>query len=201
MISWYHDMILYHDIKSWYHIMISCHDLRCGRGKAAATTNLCGVAIRFLERDISKHDIKWFKKNSLASTYVQNVWKRAIWSKNIFFCKRRFLAAWKRFRMHRLGDRSSRGQLGSKQLATSNQGHLHIRAVLSIQARKRVFWPHVVGRQADLDRDPLQTGQFAATKGLTAQTLAPDDAQGRSRQVKAGQGRSGQVKAGQVKSG
>ena len=60
---------------------------------------------------------------------------------------------------------------------------------------------------AHLDRNPLQTSHFAATKGLTAQTLAPDDAQGRSRQVKAGrgqvasQGKSRQVKAGQVRSG
>ena len=123
----------------------------------------------------------------------------------------------------RLGDRLSRGQLGSKQLATLNQGHHHIPAFPGIQARKRDFCQCLVGRDLDLDRDPLQTSHFAATKGLTAQTLAPDDAQGRSRQVKAGrgqvrssqavssrvksrqvnagQGRSRQVKAGQVRSG
>ena len=60
-----------------------------------------------------------------------------------------------------------------------------------------------MGRDVDLDRDPLQTSHFAATKGLTAQTLAPDDAQGRSRQVKAGRGQveSSQVEPSQVEAG
>ena len=46
-------------------------------------------------------------------------------------------------------------------------------ALLDIQARKRVFCLHAVGRQVDLDRDPLQKCHFGTTKGLTAQTSAP----------------------------
>ena len=90
---------------------------------------------------------------------------------------------------------------------------LQFRALLAFQARLWVYCLCFVGRHLHLDRDPLQTSHFAATKGLMAQTLAPDDAQGRSRsgqvkssrvkssQVKAGQSRSRQVKAGQGRSG
>ena len=88
----------------------------------------------------------------------------------------------------------------------------YTRGALGIQARLWEFRTHAPRRQVDLDRDPLQKCHFATTKGLTAQTLAPDYAQGRSRQVKAGRGQvrssqavssrveSSQVKSSQVKS-
>ena len=84
-----------------------------------------------------------------------------------------------------------------ERLRTAKQRSCLIAAILAIQARSCVFSPCVAGRHAHLERDPLQKCHFAATKGLTAQTLAPDDAQGRSRQVEV---RSGQVKPRQVES-
>ena len=77
---------------------------------------------------------------------------------------------------------------------------------LSIQARLLVFCWYVSRRHAVLDRDPLQKCHFATTKGLTAQTLAPEDVQGQSRQFKAGRGQvsssqavSSRVESSQVK--
>ena len=72
-----------------------------------------------------------------------------------------------------------------ERLRTAKQRSCLIAAILAIQARSWVFGRCVAGRQGDLDRDPLQKCHFAATKGLTAQTLAPDYAhgRGRSRQV------------------
>ena len=102
--------------------------------------------------------------------------------------------------------RLSRGRMDFAEVATLKKRSRLNPAVLAIQAPQCVFGMCVVGRDHHLDRDPLQKCHFAATKGLTAQTLAPDDAQGRSRQVKASQGRSRQarqarqVKAGQGKS-
>ena len=113
----------------------------------------------------------------------------------------------------------SREQLDFERLGTAKQRSRLITVSLVIQARSWVFSSCVQGRHGVLDRDPLQKCHFAATKGLTAQTLAPDDAQGRGRsrqvkvrssqvklcqvessQIKSTQGRSIQVEAGQIKS-